>query len=471
MGSETPDIRWYCMEPIDPTLLRAGTRLPTSVFTRHGVKLLAREVTLTEQMCRTLGQFGANELYGAETVAELRRAGVLRTGGGGAWLEGVLDVELGESAEAAALDAHDTGALMGLDAKESARLRSQRMKMADDVVADRAERWSRVALAMGRGFECDREPPPGGEGVLSWPDAAALVAWRGVRVAALKRLMVRVLTGVPTPFSEFEALVNELVDLRRAYPDRFVQVGLCAQERLEFLPDHAFTTSALCVAIGRRLGWDLAGVRLAGLAGMLSDVGMGLIPTGVRGSARSLDEIDSNRVRRHPTFSVMLLDSVEGLPDAVTMAAYQHHERMDGSGYPKGLKGRQICDLARVVAVADAFAAGMEPRPYKPNKRPYDALEEVIKMASEQVLDRRVVRALVESTGLFPVGSFVRLSTGDLAEVVGTHAEMIDRPVVTLLRREGRVLRAAQTIDLAAHRPWDLHVILPADPPTEAVTR
>lgn len=458
------------MEPIDPTWLRAGSRLPTSVFTRHGVKLLAREVTLTENMCRTLGQFGANELYGAESVGELRRAGVLRTGAGGVSLEGVLDVELGESVEGAALDAHDTGALMGLEAREAARLRSQRMKMADDVVADRAERWSRVETVMERGFG-DEAPGADGERGGSWPDAPALRAWRGVRVAALKRLMVRVLTGVPTACSEFDALADELIELRKACPGRYVQVGLCAPERLEFLPDHAFTTSALCVAIASRLGWNESGVRLAALAGMLSDIGMGLIPTGVRGSTRSLDEIDSNRVRRHPTYSVMLLDCVEGLPDAVSLAAYQHHERTDGSGYPQGLKGKQVCDLAKVVAVADAFAASMGPRPYKPAKRPYDALEEVITMGSEKLLDRVVVRALVESTGLFPVGSFVRLSTGDLAEVVGTHAGMIDRPVVTVLRREGRTLRAAQTIDLAAHQPWDLHVILPADPPTDAVTR
>lgn len=455
--------------------------MPGALFTRQGVKLLAPEVTLSESMCRTLGQFEVGDLYLANSIDELRRAGVVRAApqallpraGASAeadvvTLGGVLAVESGDEVDETALDALESGAFVGIDAKESARLRASRMKLADDIAADREERWSKLPLTLDRGGGWGSAS---GDEVRAWPEGDALAKWRGVRVAALHRVMKRVLAGVPTHVSEFEVLADELIELCDAHPGRFAQIGLSAPRREEFLPDHAFTVSALCVAISQRMGFVARDVRHAALAGMLSDVGMGLIPSAVRTSTRALDEIDANRIRRHPAFSVMLLDTVEGLPDEVSLAAYQHQERENGSGYPRGLKSKQIGEIAKVVAVADAFAASIGPRPYRPTKRAYDALEELIALGSERVFERKMVRALVEATGLFPVGSYVRLSTGDLAEVVGAHADMIDRPVVTVLKREGRSLRAGATIDLADHKPWELHVILAADAPAETVMR
>lgn len=469
------------MEAFDTSTLRAGARLPGAIFTRQGVKLLAPEVTLTDSMCRTLGQFDDGDLYLADSIDDLRRAGIVREApqallprpGAAAesdivTLGGVLAVETGDHVDEGMLDALELGAFVGIDPKESARLRASRMKLADDIAADREERWSRIDLAVERGAGWGELK---GDVLRQWPEGEALAQWRTVRVAALRRVMKRVLTGVPTHVTEFDVLTDELIDLCTAHPGRFAQVAIAGAPREEFLPDHAFTVSALSVAIATRMGFVERSVRHAALAGMLCDVGMGLIPAAVRTSTRTLDEIDSNRVRRHPAFSVMLLDSVEGLPDEVSLAAYQHHERENGSGYPRALKSKQIGDIARVISVADAFAASIGPRPYRPTKRAYDAIEELIALGSERVFERKMVRALVEATGLFPVGSFVRLSTGDLAEVVGAHPEMIDRPVVTVLKREGRSLRAGMTIDLADHKPWELHVILPADAPTEAVVR
>lgn len=466
------------MQPFETTNLRPGTRLPKALFTRQGVKLLSAEVTLSEAICRTLGQFPEGQLFLASGIEELRQAGVVRAFSSSrlragatpendlVTLGGVLAVESGEQIEPHHLDALEHGAFIGLDPKESAKLRAQRMKLAEDIAADREEAWAQLPLTM------DRTEPPldlvrtAGPGP-GWPDFDGLRQWRGVRVHAVRRALGRVLSGVPTHISEFEGIVDDLVETVERFPERFPQVALCAPHREEFLPDHAFTTSALCIAMTARLGWGRSGVRQAGLAGLLADTGMGLIPSRVRSSTRKLDDVDANRIRRHPAFSVMLLSGVEGLPEIVSLAAYQHHERENGSGYPRALKSKQICDLAKVVAVADTFAASIAPRPYKPTKRPYDALEELLMMGTERQLDRRIIRSLVESTGLFPVGSFVKLSTGDLAEVVGAHPDKIDRPIVTVVRREGRGLRRAQTIDLNDHQPWELHVILPADRPAD----
>lgn len=446
------------MRALDAQTLLPGSRLPGAVFTRQGLKLLGTDVTLNEAMCRTLRSFNGGPLYLAGSVRELRDAGVIR-GEADARVElgGVLAHEPGVCSEPRHLDALEAGPLVGLSARDCARLRSQRVRLAEGVAADREGRWSRLAHRIPA-----YEPAITGDDEPGWPGSDELLEWRGARVRALRRVLVRVLTGAAAQASDFESLGDELEGLARRFPGRFVQVALCARACGEYLPDHAYTTGVLSVAIASRLGWSADHVRLAALSGMLADTGMGLVPSGVRISVRGLDDVDANRVRRHPAYSVSLLDAVEGLSDEVMRAAYQHHERENGTGYPRALRGEQISDMAKVVGVADTFAAAVAPRPYRAGKRPYDALEELVRLGARRVLDRRCVRALVEAMGLFPIGSFVRLSTGDVAEVVGMNPTALDRPVVKVVHRSGG---AERTLDLAGLTTRHIRVVRAADRP------
>ncbi len=474
------------MHTLDVSTLVPGSRLPRAVFTRHGVMLLGADVTLSDSMCRTLASFRGGPLYLADSADDLCAGGVIaRTpmlaGPAGiagfdidsdarVTLGGVLAVESGETVRTPCLDAVELGSLVGMDARESARIRSQRTRLADDAAADRERTWSRLPL------RADRDPqataPAGAQAPdeSGWPAPASLAQWRGARVAAVRKLFARVLTGLPTHASEPTGLIDELIELCARFPSRFTQLAFAPAERPagatdEFLPDHAYTTAVLCVATASHLTWTRHWVRLAGLTGLLADVGMGLIPAGVRFSVRGLDDVEANRVRRHPAFGVTLLDTMAGLPEEVALGVYQHHERENGSGYPRGLKGPQIADTARLVAVADSFAAAADQRPYKLAKRPHEALREVIASGARGVLHRPTVLALVRAAGLFPVGSFVTLSGGVLARVDGANARRIDRPRVTVLRREAGALRAGATVDLAEYKPGQLRVTGPADSP------
>jgi HD-GYP domain-containing protein (c-di-GMP phosphodiesterase class II) len=172
-------------------------------------------------------------------------------------------------------------------------------------------------------------------------------------------------------------------------------------------------------------------------------------------------------VRRHPTYSVVLLEAVEGVPEDVRLAAYQHHERENGSGYPRGLRGRAISDVARVVALADAFAAAAARRRYRAKKKPYEAIEELIRQAASGVYDRSCARALVESVGLFPVGSHVLLSNRTPAVVVGVQPEAIDRPIVRVLQRSAAGSTLGITVHLADFSRNELWIAEPIDAPLD----
>lgn len=465
------------MRRIDAATLRPGARLPLGLYTRQGVKLLSAGTILTDAMCRMISMSKWGDLYLAASAADLQEGAVLRLveplhEGAPASADlvtagGVLAVEAGQIVERHHAEAYELGAFVGVPEKEDQRLRSVRMKLADQCVADLAGEWKRIPLRI------HPAPTPAwvvaGENAArqNWPDESCLTRFRAERVNKFRRVFARILSGLPVAVGEIGLLVSELLQLQRVHPERFTQLALLSPRGEDYLPEHCYAVACLSVAIAARRQWSDEHIRLAGMAGLLADVGMGLVPTELRVSGRPLSEVEINRVRRHPTYSVVMLDTIEGLPEAVRQAAYQHHERENGSGYPCGLRGRAIGDIGRVVAIADAFAAMAARRRYRGAKRPYDAMEEMIMLASAGVFDRRGVRALVESIGLFPVGSHVLLSNNTPAVVVGVQPAQIDRPIVRVVQRSAVGATLGLTVHLADFPRNELWVREPIDPPVD----
>ncbi len=164
-------------------------------------------------------------------------------------------------------------------------------------------------------------------------------------------------------------------------------------------------------------------------------------------------------MRRHPIFSELLLRDAPWVAQAVRDAAVQHHEREDASGYPLGLNRHQIGDLARVLAVADCFAAATTSRPWRAPKLAYMAMEELQQAAARRRLWQPAVHALIQAVGLFPVGSYVRLSDGKHARVVAANPHAVDRPVV--LRLADATHGEGELVDLASLSPEALNVVRP----------
>ncbi|MEM1423976.1 MAG: HD domain-containing phosphohydrolase, partial [Planctomycetota bacterium] len=301
-----------------------------------------------------------------------------------------------------------------------------------------------------------------GEG---WPNGAELHSLRTNLIDGFRPTFARLAAGMGATLDDLIPVVDALVDHYDRFPDRFAQLLHAPECESADLPAHALLTCAASVAIAARLSWARDDIRLTGVTALVMDAGMVMVPKSSRCSVEPLDAFGYARVDRHPAHTVALIEPGD-LPQIVSLAAYQHHERLDASGYPHRAPGHEICSIARVLAVADAYVASVSERPYRPPHRPYEALEDIILLASKGVLDRKAVRALTEITGLYPVGGYVRLSTGESARVIGADPDNPDRPdVVTVDTPRRRLVR------LSDRASTSISVVEPIDPPLSVRTR
>jgi HD-GYP domain-containing protein (c-di-GMP phosphodiesterase class II) len=179
---------------------------------------------------------------------------------------------------------------------------------------------------------------------------------------------------------------------------------------------HGLAVSALMIALGRQMGLDDDRVKEAGLAGLLMDVGMGHLPIDVSTINEDLSEAERKIVETHTTLGYEFLHLGGEIPERVAVVCLEHHERCDGTGYPKGLTGENISLFGRMAAVCDVYDSMTSDRPHRPRIDPNAALG--LMRAMEGELDDEILDQFIESVGVYPIGSVVRLSNGKLALVV-----------------------------------------------------
>jgi HD-GYP domain-containing protein (c-di-GMP phosphodiesterase class II) len=185
-------------------------------------------------------------------------------------------------------------------------------------------------------------------------------------------------------------VVSHPVNQARGWLDAVVALGRMAKDR-EAL-GHNRRVAQLCVHIGRQLAMTTTELRVLARAGLLHDVGKLAIPDEVLGKHSPLDEAEWSLMRSHPEIGLSILG--RGRSRRELLAVLYHHERLDGSGYPYGLRGDSIPIEARVVAVADTYDALTSDRPYRNARSSWEARCVMMEEAGSR-LDSRVVSALL----------------------------------------------------------------------------
>jgi HD-GYP domain-containing protein (c-di-GMP phosphodiesterase class II) len=198
--------------------------------------------------------------------------------------------------------------------------------------------------------------------------------------------------------------------------------------------DHCLQTSLLGMALGIELGMTEPQIRNIGMAGLLHDWGMTRVPRKLIDAPRVLTENEFIEIRRHPTYTLDLLQRVAGIPRQVPLICYQVHERPNGTGYPRRRVGKNTHPCARILNVADVYIALTSPRPFRKALTPYAAIQLLLYDAHEHLADPTVVRALVHVLSLFPIGTLVELSDGGTARVLRRNGNNYASPIVQLVQ-------------------------------------
>ncbi len=210
---------------------------------------------------------------------------------------------------------------------------------------------------------------------------------------------------------------------------------------------HSIAVAALMLALAKKLNLDENTTQLAGIAGLVHDLGKAFMPLDVLNKPGKLTDAEFEIMKKHPKVGAEVLKK-SGLEQEVVDVVLHHHEKINGAGYPDGLAGDEISVLARMGAICDVYDAVTSNRPYKEAWDPSIALR---RMASwEGHFDKKMFNVFVGTIGIYPIGSLVRLSSERLAVVVEPNPDSLITPVVKVFfSLKSKEPIKLQTIDLS----------------------
>lgn len=229
------------------------------------------------------------------------------------------------------------------------------------------------------------------------------------------RLIKRVAKGKIADLEEVDNITQKIV--RQAFEsDDALGIATMLKENDEYFLEHSINCAILMVMFGRSLEIDKPILQHLGAGALLMDIGMIKLPLLLTQKAESLSVQETQRMQRHVDIALKLLEPIDGIDEVSLTVIKQHQERLDGTGYPNGLRGEQISQYGRMAAIVDTYDSLTTTRPYRDAFRPADALK---KMQDENLgLDKDLVNKFISCIGANPIGSLVKLTSGKLAMVM-----------------------------------------------------
>ncbi len=231
--------------------------------------------------------------------------------------------------------------------------------------------------------------------------------------------------------AELTDRVKEMIGMIKTSRDFVLRLKEYEFQAENYLPMHSLNSALLALAIGELLKLPPHRLIELGIAGLLHDIGMVKIPEALYTNPKALTPQEMKMVRAHTILGYRILKGFS-LSEAIALPALEHHERLNGSGYPQAVTGERISLYSRVIAVTCSYDAMVSPRPFKRSGGGHAALLELLKNGKERY-DERAVRALIYCLSLYPLGSLVVLSNNLRGRVVKPNPENPRYPLVRIL--------------------------------------
>ncbi|MEI5908410.1 HD-GYP domain-containing protein [Bacillus spongiae] len=212
----------------------------------------------------------------------------------------------------------------------------------------------------------------------------------------------------------------------------------------EYVYHHGIAVGLLSGMIAKKLKYDQGSCIQVALAGVLSDCGMARVSPAILFKRTPLTAMEFNEIKLHTTNSYQMVKNTPFLKTEAKLAIYQHHERLDGSGYPRAERKDKIHPYSQIIAIADIYHAMTSEKNYRSKQSSFKVLE-MIREDSFGKLNSVVVDSAIQLLANLPKGTNVRLSDGQEGEVLFTKKEEMTRPLI-------QTLKSGQIIDLTKMR-------------------
>ncbi|TFG84581.1 MAG: HD-GYP domain-containing protein [Spirochaetales bacterium] len=220
----------------------------------------------------------------------------------------------------------------------------------------------------------------------------------------------------------------DVIGENRRYILRILSAGTTSSN---YLVNHSVRTTVLAIVLGSHLRLPPHRLIELGVASVLHEIGMVRLPPQLYMAGRQLTDTERHSITAHPILGYNILKEKQ-FPLAVSLSALEHHERMNGAGYPRGLSGDKISVYARIIAVVCSYDAVTGARPFKEAKEGYEGMVDLLKNSGKQY-DDTVIKALVYSLSIYPIGSYVLLTNAKSGQVVDVNPDNPRYPVVLIL--------------------------------------
>ncbi len=214
----------------------------------------------------------------------------------------------------------------------------------------------------------------------------------------------------------------------------------------EYSFKHSVDVATIAMIVAKKYGMSNEQIHEIGIAGLLHDVGKSKIPIEVLNKPGKLTDDEFALMKQHTLFGYEILKEKEEISKAIKLGVLQHHEKINGKGYPLGICASRIHIYAKLLSVSDIYDALVTERPYKKAFSQRDAVEMIMSMTPE--LDITAIESFLGSVILYPVGSTVKLSNGESARVVKNNPNSILRPKVVSLKT-GKVYNLSEDLNCA----------------------
>lgn len=243
-------------------------------------------------------------------------------------------------------------------------------------------------------------------------------------------LFLQVLTAKKIQFSQIAEKVKDICDLSREQRRDLLRV-MKSETSANYLASHALKSAILSIVIGHFIKLPIHRLMELGAAALVHEIGMYQLPARLYLSDRELSSDERKTMIKHPILGFNTLKTYN-FPLTASLPALEHHERENGSGYPRRLTGEKISLYSKIIAVACSYDALTSARPHKDAKDGYTGMIEFLKNEGKQY-DDTIVKALVFSLSVYPIGLYVLLSSEKKGQVVDVNPENPHYPTVQIL--------------------------------------